>query len=156
MSVRPARKLEIVQRRHRVAELFLKGWNQEDIGRELGISQPQVAGDLKKVGEAWCQSAIRDFDAARDQELAGVQRLEREAWAAWERSQQPSQTAVVDGQAGAQRAKRTVKHQHGDSRFLDIVLRCSEARRQLLGLDAPAKIAPTTPDGRPLTLDERR
>jgi len=156
MSVKPARKLAIVQRRQKVADLFLQGWGQEAIGRELGISQPQVAGDLKKVSESWRQSAIRDFDAARDQELARLQRLEREAWSAWERSQQPSQTAVVDGQVGAQRAKRTVKHQHGDARFLDVVLRCIEARRQLLGLDAPAKIAPTTPDGRPLTIEERR
>jgi hypothetical protein len=156
MSVKPARKLAIVQRRQKVADLFLQGWSQDAIGRELGISQPQVAGDLKKVRESWRQSAIRDFDAARDQELARIQRLEREAWAAWERSQQPSQTAVVDGQVGAQRAKRTVKHQHGDARFLDVVLRCIEARRQLLGLDAPAKIAPTTPGGRPLTIEERR
>jgi len=156
MSVKPVRKLAIVQRRQRVAELFLQGWNQDAIGRELSISQPQVAGDLKKVNESWRESAIRDFDEARNQELARIQRLEREAWAAWERSQQPSQSATVNGEAGSQTARRTVKHQHGDARFLDIVLRCIEARRQLLGLDAPAKIAPTTPDGRPLTLEERR
>ena len=155
MTVKPVRKLVIAQRRQRVADLYLQGWTQDAISRELGISQPQVAGDLKKINQAWRQSAIRDFDAARDVELARIQRMEREAWAAWERSQQPSQTAVVDGQAGAQRAKRTVKHQHGDARFLDIVLRCSEARRQLLGLDAPTKIAPTTPDGQPLTREQR-
>ena len=156
MSVRPARKLEIVQRRQKVAELFLQGWNQDAIGRELNISQPQVAADLKKINQTWRESAIRDFDEARNQELARLQRMEREAWSAWERSKQPSQTATVNGEAGAQTARRTVKHQYGDPRFLDIALRCSEARRQLLGLDAPAKIAPTTPDGRPLTLEERR
>jgi len=139
-----------------VADLFLQGWNQDAIGRELSISQPQVAADLKKINQAWRESAIRDFDAARDQELARLQRLEREAWAAWERSKQPSQSATVNGEAGAQTARRTVKHQYGDPRFLDIALRCSEARRQLLGLDAPTKIAPTTPDGRPLTVEERR
>jgi len=156
MTVKPVRKLEIVQRRQRVAELFLQGWNQDAIGRELGISQPQVAADLKKINESWRESMIRDFDAARDVELARLQRLEREAWAAWERSKQPSQTATVNGEAGAQTARRTVKHQYGDPRFLDIALRCSEARRQLLGLDAPTKITPAMPDGRPLTLEERR
>ena len=156
MSVRPVRKLEIVQRRQKVADLFLQGWNQDAIGRELSISQPQVAADLKKINQAWRESAIRDFNAARDQELARLQRLEREAWAAWERSKQPSQTATVNGEAGAQTARRTVKHQYGDPRFLDIALRCSEARRQLLGLDAPMKITPTTPDGRPLTVEERQ
>lgn len=156
MTVKPVRKLEIVQRRQRVAELFLQGWTQDAIGRELNISQPQVAADLKKINQSWRESMIRDFDEARDQELARLRRLEREAWAAWERSKQPSQTATVNGEAGAQTARRTVKHQYGDPRFLDIALRCSEARRQLLGLDAPAKITPTTPDGRPLTLEERR
>ena len=66
------------------------------------------------------------------------------------------ESATVDGEAGSQKAKRTVRHQYGDPRFLDIVLRCNEARRKLLGIDAPTKIAPTLPDGQPLTLEERR
>jgi hypothetical protein len=33
----------------------------------------------------------------------------------------------------------------------DILLRASERRCKLLGLDAPTKLAPTTPDGKPLT-----
>jgi hypothetical protein len=35
------------------------------------------------------------------------------------------------------------------------VLKSIEAERQLMGLDAPTKIAPTTPDGRPLSREER-
>jgi len=155
MSVKPVRKLEIVQRRQRVAELYLQGWQQEAIAKEQVIRQPMVSEDLAKIRQAWRESAIRDFDAARDLELARLDRIEREAWAAWERSKQPSQTATVNGEAGSQSARRTVKHQNGDPRFLDIALRCNEARRQILGIDAPTKIAPTTPDGQPLTREER-
>jgi len=156
MSVTPARKLAIVQRRQKVADLLLQSWTQEAIGQELGISQPQIAADLKQIQKAWQESSIRDFDAARDLELERLRRIEREAWAAWQRSQQPSQSATVDGEAGSQKAKRTVKHQYGDPRFLDIAIRCSEARRRILGIEAPLKVAPTTPDGQPLTIEERR
>ena len=148
MTVKPRRKLEIAQRRQKVAELALQSWTQESIAQELGISQSQVAADLKKTRQSWRESAIRDFEAARHEELARLARIERESMAAWERSKQPLQTATVNGEAGAQKARRTVKHQNGDPRFLDIALRCSEARRQIVGLDAPTKIAPTTPDGR--------
>jgi hypothetical protein len=155
MSVKPSRKLEIVQRRQRVAELYLQGWQQEAIATELAIRQPMVSEDLAKIREAWRESAIRDFDAARDLELARLDRIEREAWAAWERSKQPSQSATVNGEAGSQTAKRTVKHQNGDPRFLDLALRCNEARREILGIASPVKLAETTPDGQPLTREER-
>jgi hypothetical protein len=156
MSVTPARKLAILQRRQKVADLLLQSWTQEAIAQELGVSQAQVAADLKKIRRAWQESSIRDFDAARNLELERLARIERESWAAWQRSQQPSQSATVNGEAGSQKAKRTVKHQYGDPRFLDIALRCNDARRKLLGIDAPTKIAPTTPDGQPLTVEERR
>jgi hypothetical protein len=156
MTVKPVRKLEIVQRRQRVAELYLQGWQQDAIAKELGLRQPMISEDLAKIRQAWRESAIRDFDAARDLELERLNRIEREAWAGWQRSQLPNQSATVDGEAGSQKAKRTVRHQYGDPRFLDIVLRCNEARRKLLGIDAPTKIAPTLPDGQPLTIEERR
>jgi predicted transcriptional regulator len=156
MTVKPVRKLEIVQRRQKVAELYLQGWQQDAIAKELGLRQPMISEDLAKIRQAWRESAIRDFDAARDLELERLNRIEREAWSGWQRSQQPTQSATVDGEAGSQKAKRTVRHQYGDPRFLDIVLRCNEARRKLLGIDAPTKIAPTLPDGQPLTLEERR
>jgi hypothetical protein len=39
---------------------------------------------------------------------------------------------------------------------LEVALRCNDAKRKLLGLDMPTKIAPTTPDGsKPLTLEQR-
>jgi len=156
MSVTPSRKLAILERRKKVADLLLQSWTQEAIAQELNISQAQIAADLKKIRKAWQESSIRDFDAARDLELERLAHIGREAWAAWQRSQQPSQSATVDGEAGSQKARRTVKHQYGDPRFLDIALRCSDARRKLLGIDAPTRIAPTTPDGQPLTLEERK
>jgi transposase len=156
MSVTPARKLAIVQRRQQVAELVLQGHTQSAIAQRIGVTQSLVSQDLKLIQAAWRQSAIRDFDDLRSLELAKLSYIEQEAWQAWQRSQQPAQTATVDGQTGAQKTKRTIRHQHGNPRFLDIVLRCNEAKRQMLGLDAPTKVAATTPDGLPLTPEQRR
>jgi hypothetical protein len=156
MPVKPSKRLAMVQRRQKVADLQLQGWTQMAIAAEVGISQALVSNDLARIRQSWRESAIRDFDAARDQELQKLDRIEREAWAAWQRSQQPTQSATLNGEGGNQKARRTVKNQNGDPRFLEIVLRCSEARRKLLGLDAPTMIAPTTPDGQPLTVEDRR
>lgn len=156
MSTTRTRKLAIAQRRQQVAKLYLQGKGQSDIAQELNLTQATISRDLEHVQTAWRESSIRDFDAQRDLEIARLNQIEKEAWAAWERSQQPAQTAVVSGAAGSQTAKRTLRHQCGNPRFLELALRCNEERRKLLGLDAPLKIAPTTPDGRPLTIEQRR
>lgn len=47
------------------------------------------------------------------------------------------------------------KIQSGDVRAIDTALRVAERRARLLGLDAPTKIAPTTPDGQGLYSPEQ-
>jgi hypothetical protein len=156
VSTTPKKRLQIAERRSQVARLYLQGRVQSEIASELGLAQATVCKDLKRIRTAWRESAIRDFEAQKELELLRLGEIEREAWKAWQRSQQPAQSAVVDGVAGGQRSRRTVKHQYGDPRFLELALRCNEERRKLFGLDAPTKIAPTTPDGRPLTIEQRK
>ncbi len=153
MTISPARKLAIAQRRLQVARLYLQGQGQTEIALKLEMGQSTVSKDLHHIHTAWRESAIRDFDALRDLEIARLNTIEREAWAAWERSQQPAVTTITSGRAPA---KRITRHQFGNPRFLELALRASEERRKLLGLDAPLKIAPVTPDGRPLTIEQRR
>jgi hypothetical protein len=124
-----------LQRRERVADLYLKGWTQVAIARECGISQPTICDDLAKIRELWRKSSIRDFDGAREIELQKIDRIEREAWAAWERSQQPTQSAVVTGEDMSKRTRKSVQQKYGDPRFLDIVHKCIAQRRAMLGLD---------------------
>lgn len=89
MTISPARKLAIAQRRQQVARLYLQGQGQTEIALELEMSQSTVSKDLHHIHTAWRESAIRDFDALRDLEIARLNHIEREAWAAWERSQRP-------------------------------------------------------------------
>jgi hypothetical protein len=119
---------------------------QVAIAERLNVDQSTVSGDLRAVRREWRDSTLRDFDLAQAEELKKIDRVEREAYAAWEQSKKPAQSAVVNGNIDSQ-SRKTIKNRHGDPRMLDIVLKCIAARRTILGLDAPTKIAPVTPDG---------
>jgi hypothetical protein len=102
---------------------------------------------LRAIQKQWRESAIRDFDVLRERELQKLDRVEREAWEAWEQSKKPAQSAVINIHGNSQRTQKRVEEQCGDPRYLDQVHKCVASRRALLGLDAPTKISPTSPDG---------
>ncbi len=147
MPLAPSKRLALLQRRRQVAELYLRSWTQTAIAERLGVTQPTICEDLKRIRQQWRESAIRDFDAAREQELQKLDLVEREAWAAWERSQQVQESTRVTQDGSGKRAQKTVEHPVGDPRYLEQVHKCIAARRALLGLDAPTRIAPVMPDG---------
>ncbi len=147
MPVKPNKKLQIEGRRRQVAELYVQGHTQASIAEKLGVRQGTISADLLHIRRQWRASTLRNFDAACELELQKYDRIEREAWAAWDRSQKPAQSAVINGNGSGQPARKSIKNQHGDMRALDVVLRCCAARRELLGLNAPLRIAPVMPDG---------
>ncbi len=136
MAVTRAKKTEIAQRRKQVAELYIQGWTQVQIADKLSTTQFTVSTDLQRLQKEWRESRLRDFDSARELEIQKLDRLEREAWAAWERSQKPSQSAEFKDDATNTPSKKKVKNQNGDPRFLVVVHQCIASRRALLGLDA--------------------
>ena len=137
--------LAIAKRQEIVADLYLQGTPQAVIGHQVDVSQSTVSSDLKAIKKQWRESAVRDFDTVREVELRKLDRIEREAWEAWRRSQNPLQTVVLT--TGGSDQKTTVRDQVGDPRFLEQVFKCVASRRAMLGLDAPTRIAPTSPDG---------
>ena len=64
----------INHRRSQVAELYVKGIYQTDIGRMLGVTQQQVSLDLKVIQRQWLASTLRDFDEAKSEQLAKIER----------------------------------------------------------------------------------
>lgn len=135
MARKPRQGIALTRRREQVADLYLRGMTQTSIAEQLGITQSTVCTDLKRIREAWLESAVRDFDLAREKELQKLDRIEREAWAAWERSQKPQQSAKFREGSNAERGEKTVRNQYGDPRFLDQVQKCIASRRAMLGLD---------------------
>ena len=133
---------ELIRDRRRIADMYLQGQTQTHIAETLGLAQSTISGDISALHREWRKSALIDIDERKAQELAKVDRLEREYWAAWEQScavgVQVSREKRVGQDAVTQ--SKTVDKPGGDPRFLAGVERCIERRCKLLGLDAPTKI----------------
>ena len=135
---------ELARDRRKVADLYLKGWIQADIATEIGMSQKTVSNDIKALQKDWLNSALVDFNEAKSQELAKIDRLEREYWQAWERSCEDAETITEKARAskGSDRPDsvektKQAKGQAGDPRFLSGVQWCIERRCKMFGLDEP-------------------
>jgi predicted transcriptional regulator len=135
-----------------VADLYLQRCTQVTIAERLGISQPTVCDDIKKIRAEWRNSAIRDFDQSCELELRTIDWLQREAAEAWERSKKPAQSAVIHGDGTSAPTRKTLKNQNGDPRYLDAIQKCIASRCALLGLNAPQRLEHSGPDGGPMTL----
>ena len=110
---------DIGRRRERVAELYGRGLTQEAIGGELGVDRVTVGRDLDRLRGQWRLAAGRDYDALTHDELVKLDRVERQAWDAWDKS----------AAAG----------EPGDPRYLTAATTCVDRRCKLLGLDAPKR-----------------
>lgn len=131
--------------RLRISDLYLQGWIQADIAEVVGVSQATISRDLKTLHDEWQQRALANFDEVKAEQLAKVDRLEREYWRAWERSCEDAETetqkTVEYGQGERVESQMQRKGQAGDPRFLVGVQWCIERRAKLLGLDEALKVA---------------
>ncbi len=152
---------ELTLRRAKVMDLYLKGESQPAIARKLKLSQPTVSRDLEHCRDEWKQRAAES--------LARVDRLELEAWRAWERSvgthkkrvekseptvpvpeqestDQPAALAPVDA---ITEVTVTTEKLTGDPRYMERIAWCIDRRAKLLGLDAPKRVDVTS-GGQPI------
>ena len=149
MSTRRRKRSELIRDRRRIADLYLQGWTQIDIGEELGINQSTVSRDLVAIQADWLESTLVDFNEAKAQEIAKVDRLEREYWQAWVRSCEDVESITQEGSKSGDnlsvdKVKKTRKGQAGDPRFLAGVQWCIERRCKILGIDAASKLDVTS------------
>src|SRR5881397_1984743 len=134
-------KDEILRRREKVADLYCRGATQSQIAERVSVSQRQVSDDLQKVRAWWLESALRSFDDLKSQELAKLDQIEREAWAAWERSvgthkiERAEKRSSIQGDTTV--ASVVKEKQDGDPRFLQIVGNCVAKRCEIMGLVRP-------------------
>ena len=148
---------QVERDRRDVADLYLKGWTQARISEHLNdngderdyyFTRSMVGYDLRALQKQWQKSALVDINKAKAQELAKVDRLEREYWDAWERSCQDAETTRQEGSGkditigelpSIQKVVILRKGQAGDPRFLQGVQWCIERRCKILGIDAPER-----------------
>lgn len=133
--------------RIRISELLVQGWCQRDIAKELGLSKYVVHRDIKVIERHRKMVAVKNVDELRQRELAKLDLIEREAWAAWERSKKKFKKDTIKTRKKILLyAEHREEERTGDRGYLDIILACQKRRAELQGLDAPAKVDMTLKD----------
>lgn len=131
-----------VAMKEEVRRLLARRMTQAEIGEQLGVSQQAISAWKRKI-EADAQAAAADRAAEIATTLETLTELEREAWAAWERSKQPGVTEVSESghspKGSTSKGRTTTEHQVGDASYLSQVQQALQQRRALLGLDAPIR-----------------
>jgi hypothetical protein len=139
-------RFRILERRRRIASMYLRGLSQWEIGKQLGVTQQCVAKDVQALEKEWLASAVVDIDAAKAKELARVDRLERVAWRAWRRSCQRKERATtrlekqLDAQQGKSVTSKQTEGRDGNPEYLKRVEWCINKRCELLKLNPPQRL----------------
>jgi hypothetical protein len=144
MSIR--RDVRVAQRRQLAADLYLQGKTQAEIALTCNVTQQQISSDLYAIQKRWIKDATLDFNQIKSRELARIDRVEREAWAAYERSKQAFKSHTVkakgtQGQAQPGAVEQTTRtdERTGDPRWIDKVQWCIEQRLKIFGIYAADK-----------------
>lgn len=142
---------------HLTTQLYLKGKTQAEIAEELNVSREQIKYDLAIIQKRWRTDTTINLDEAKQKELARIDNLERTYWEAWERTlEEKTKTRTEQSTSGkgdkdaGKTAKATIEKETllGNPAYLAGVQWCISERCKILGIYAPAKVAPTTPDGK--------
>lgn len=141
-------------RRTKATELYIQGLSITQIADELGVTRQTIHTDIKSVREEWQRDRIFGMNMFKQRELEIIDRIADEAWLSWKKSLLESVSIKENIVSGSEdepaivtASERTRKGQCGNPAFLQTMLQCSADRRKVLGLDAPTKVAPTTPEG---------
>lgn len=110
-----------------IARLYLEGKTHQEIAEYISdrpdtsytLTRQAITKELKKLRETWLTTSLVNVNEKRAEELAKIDRLEREYWDAWEASQAESDD--------------------GDPRYLQGVQWCISRRIKIFGLDAPKR-----------------
>ena len=102
-----------IDRDQRIWRLRISGWTQEQIGREIGITDQAVARVLAKKRAEYREAHLEEIEAQVTDEAAALD----ESIRMW-----------------------TERAQAGSYKAGELVLRYRESRRKLLGIDRPAKV----------------
>lgn len=160
-----ARAAMVEDRRARVASCKLQGMSirqtaaalakakcvNPDTGKPWGVRA--IHEDIQHLTERWQAEALRDISAVKAEQLAKLDEMEREAWAAWHRGigRKQIRTSKTGGKDGDSTTLRT-EVLNGDPRYLALVMDCQQRRAQLLGMDAPKRLEASGPNGGPIPM----
>jgi hypothetical protein len=125
------------------------------------LSRSQIKQDLTRIRAEWHKEMTKDISEFVEAELKGLQRQEDELWLAWERTKKNAVTKTTETLpekretvAGIEikrklKGKTVIKSegQNGQAAYMDLIFKCRDQRRSLLGLDQPKRTEITGADG---------
>lgn len=155
--------------------LFLRGHTYREIaeklrlhhievvgGIEYTISHVQVMKDMQRVLIEWKRNSLETVDDYLRVELEKLDKIEAEAWAAWEvskamKTRKKNRNFVGKAKAyvddidedGNQKEVKPIYEGYneeatettsGNPKFMDIILNAMQSRARLLGLNSPEKV----------------
>lgn len=126
-----------------ISDMALRGRSLRQIAAQIGIAHSCIVAEMKLIRERWREDYTAKADEHITRELAKLERMETEAWDAWERSQAAAvtkRTRREDGLVAKTINEVTSTDQVGNSVYLQLAHDCMKSRRKLLGLDAPEKV----------------
>jgi len=137
-----------------VADLYCQGLTHEKICSELNsqrdykLSRSQITRDVQALLARWRESSLKSVNDLKVRELAKLDNLEGQYWAAWQKScedfvsfeENQVNDQVAYKQGGMRPTYNRIKNRTrnetmiGDSRYLDGVGKCIDTRCKILGL----------------------
>ena len=143
-------------------ELYLKGKYQHEIAEIIGVTQQQIAYDLKVIQKRWIKESKASIEQYRLRELGKIDQIEREAWEAWNESKEEFNAKITKVSKVTKDAKtgniipstvdntNKTEDRNGNPKYLEVIMKCIERRCKMLGIDAPEKHEHTGKDGGPI------
>jgi hypothetical protein len=133
--------------RAEMMRMLRRGYTHSMVAERLGVARSMVSYDFQVVMKQIIADRTADTEAIIAAKLQEYAEVKREAWEAWERSKEDvtrrtrEGSSRSDGKGESSEGKRvseTTEIRTGDPRYLETVLNCLKAERELLGLN-PAK-----------------
>lgn len=143
--------MQMLKRRVKVSEMYLRGTTLAMIGEQLGVSQATVNNDLEACREVWREKMSQAFSQKKAEELAKLDTVEEEAWNGWRKSIVDREVMITRKEAviapkkqsrkGGHRlvpiketTEKSVFGQAGDPRFLEVISKVIETRLKIMGV----------------------
>lgn len=159
------RKDERAMLRAEIASLMARGYGVRAIAREKNLTPANAQHYVNAIRAeiaAEYQRSITSLTELAGAHLAELDEVTREAWSAWEKSKKPARVYVERTETG-EKDKTVIERRREqrlpDARYLQAILTAQAQAAKIAGVNAPEKVAPTSPDGKReyqgLTDDER-
>jgi len=127
---------EMQKRRKEVANLYLKGYTQQQIADKLEVSRQTINGDVQAVLAQWRDETSHDMSERVAKQAMELADMRLRAWSAY-------QKAVGENRDGqSEKRPRSEKELNA----LALLLRIQEREAKLYGLDAPNRTEVSTPE----------